>query len=228
MPPVPVEGSVKGRSQVLRAGAAAALLACAVVLALAGIDVLRWRLIDARARVGLAIGSHDRRIFEPATLLPVGVSRWLVAAGDDVEFGQALQRWSVVKFQAFKGPAAQADVGRAELALERLSSSHALSKRARGDAISLHAILLFEELGAQASTNNVQTAIDRGAEEFRRAIRVDPSNPYAKYDLEVMLRAPPPGSLFSPRPGTPPLKGSSKGVRGGAGAGGTISSGGGF
>lgn len=215
-------------SLALRVAAAAALLACAVVLTLAGIDVLRWRTVDAGARVGLAVGSHDPGIFEPATLLPDGVSRWLLAAGDDVDFGRALQRWSVVKFQAFRGPAAQADVGGAELALERLATSHALSTRARADAICLHAILLLQELSAQASTNDAQTAIDRGADEFRRAIRVDPGNADAKYDLEVMLRATPPGSSFSPRPGTPPLKGGSKGVRGGAGAGGTLDSGGGF
>jgi hypothetical protein len=220
---------VSGRwSLVVRAAVAVALLGCAVILALAGTDVLRWRSADAKARIGLAVGSSGPKIFEPSTLLPVGVSRWLLSAGDDVAFGRALQRWSVVKYQPFGGPAARAAVGRAELALERLSESHGLSKAARADAILLHGIVLLEELGAQASTSTMESVVDRTAAEFRRAIAVDPSNVYAKYDLEVLLRSLPPASQFAPGGGTPPLKGGTKGVRGGAGSGGTGNGGGGF
>jgi hypothetical protein len=204
------------------------LFAVAVVLALAATDVLAWRGQAAKTRVALSTGSRNPNSFEPETILPTTVSRGLLAADDDVEFDRALQQWSRVSHEPFRGTSGASALAQAELRLDHLARRGGLSAEARSDARLLHAILLFEELSGQSNTQTMGSAIARGIKEMKDALRVDPGNGFAKYDIEIMLRLLAPLGGPVPQPGEIPLKGSSSGVKGGGGSGGQLATGGGF
>lgn len=216
------------RRLIVHGAIATILLGLAVMLALAAADVLAWRGQAAASRVALSTGSSDPNAFEPDTILPTGVSRWLLAADDDVEFDRALQQWSQVSGAPFRGTAAASGLARAELTLDQLARRPGLSAEARSDARLLHSILLFEELSGQANTLTMGSAIARAVKEMKESLKFDPGNSFAKYDIERMLRLLAPLGGPVPQPGEIPLKGSSSGVKGGGGSGGQMASGGGF
>ena len=87
----------------LRAVAGLAAVALAVVLALAATDVLRWRGQTARASVELDARSYDPHIWAPRTVLPVGLSEWLLGTGDDVAFGRGLQLFRLLRSNRVRG-----------------------------------------------------------------------------------------------------------------------------
>ena len=86
------------RAIVIRTSVAAFLACVGIVSAFAARDVLAWRGQTAHADVAIASFSPDLSVWRPHTWLPAGASEWLVGAGDDVAFGQALQH-----FQVFRG-----------------------------------------------------------------------------------------------------------------------------
>jgi hypothetical protein len=163
-----------------------ALIGLAVVLALAAVDVLSWRGQSKRADVAVARVSRDLSVWQPHTMLPTGVSRWLLGTGDDVAFGRALQRFQILRSNGDQSLAADSGIELAneELALDQIVHSHQ-RKEIRGRAQQLHAILLFNQLLLQGI--DAKTVLERSIDEFRKAVRIDPSNATAKYDLEVLL-----------------------------------------
>jgi hypothetical protein len=181
---------------VLRAIGAVLALAVAVLLALAATDVLRWRGQPGRASVALDARSEDPGIWQPGTILPVGVSQWLVDAGDDVAFGRGLQRFRKLRNMpsnagaesggAFQ--ASQVEIAETELALERLAQQP-LPRRIRSRAQELSAIALFEHLtGGQSSLSSQAAPLEQTQLALARAIRTDPENDAAKADLEQLFR----------------------------------------
>jgi hypothetical protein len=199
------------RAIAIRAVATALLVGIAVVSALAARDVLAWRGQTAHADVAVASFSPDFGVWRPHTWLPASASEWLIGAGDDVEFGQALQH-----FQIFRGPQqwglfvvggggtpepsvfAHRTLELAQLEftfdqLARSSRSFELRSRAR----QLHGILLFQHLILQAG--DAKATLERTISDFTEAVRLDPGNATAKYDLEGLLY------LYSPlSQGEPP------------------------
>ena len=93
-----MEPVVTTRAIVIRTSVAAFLACVGIVSAFAARDVLAWRGQTAHADVAIASFSPDLSVWRPHTWLPAGASEWLVGAGDDVAFGQALQH-----FQVFRG-----------------------------------------------------------------------------------------------------------------------------
>jgi hypothetical protein len=181
---------------VLRAIGAFLAVAVAVVLALAATDVLRWRGQSARASVALDRRSEDPNIWRPGTILPVGLSEWLVDAGDDVAFGHGLQRFRELRAipsnaGASSGGAFQAsqvEIAEAQLALERLAQQP-LPRRLRSRAQELAAIALFEHLTTGQSSLSSQAApLEQTQLALSKAIRTDPGNDAAKADLEQLFR----------------------------------------
>ncbi len=210
----------------LRLAAAAALVLVAVLLAVVARDVLSWRGQTDRAAVGIAASSPNLGIWEPSTWLPTGISRSLLGAADDVELGRALQRFQLVRSGAggaYRNRLAVA--AQAELDLDRLGAT-ADHASARSRARMLHAILLYAQLRDQGG--DPLTPLLRVTEELQKAVRTDPANAAAKYDLEALLNVVKPlQAAFAP--GELPEKGAPKGSRvGGGGSGGSISGGGGF
>jgi hypothetical protein len=193
-----MEPIVSRRSIAIRTAAAALLASIGVLSALAARDVLAWRGQTKQADVAVAAFSPDLGAWRPHTWLPTGASEWLVGAGDDVEFGRALQ-----SFQLFRGhrqwglfvvsgvnndytKLAQRtlELARLELTFDTIARS---SQRAevRSRAQQLHAILLFQHLILQGT--EVKSMLARTIVDMARAVRLDPTNATAKYDLEGLL-----------------------------------------
>ena len=180
----------------LRAVAAVAALGLAVVLALAGADVLGWRGQTGRASVALDRRSHDPGIWEPDTVLPTSLSRWLVGADDEVEFGRGVQRFRLLRSMGSNRSRSSGDTFRANqvriaetsLALERLAR-RPLPPKLRSRAQQLAAIALFEHLLSGSSSLSSQVApLEQTQQALARAIRIDPDNDAAKIDLEQLFQ----------------------------------------
>lgn len=186
------------RSIVIRGAAVALLASIGVLAALTARDVLDWRGQTKRADVAVASFSSDFSVWRPQTWLPAGASEWLVGASDDVEFGQVLQRFQVFRGRHSEGlfvyngvrdePTRFAhraiEQAQLEFVLERIADG---SERAdvRSRAQQLHGILLFQHLILQQT--DAKTTLERTIAEFERAVRLDPTNATAKYDLEGLL-----------------------------------------
>jgi hypothetical protein len=193
-----MEPVVTNRSIAIRA-AAVTLLACIGVLAaLAARDVLAWRGQTKRADVAVASYSPDLGVWRPHTWLPARASEWLVGAGDDVEFGQALHHFQVfrgrqqaglfvfngVRDEPTKFAHRAIELAQLEFTLEQIATRPGRAK-VRSRARQLHGILLFQHLILQAT--DAKTALERTISDFEQAVRLDPTNATAKYDLEGLL-----------------------------------------
>src|SRR5439155_15660061 len=157
--------------------------------------------------------------------LPAAVSQWLVGAGDDVEFGQTLQRfqlfrghqqWGLFVLNVSTGPTELAhrtlELAQLEFKLDQLARS-SRSAELRSRARQLHGILLFQHLILQAG--DAKTTLERTIADFTEAVRLDPGNATAKYDLEGLLYLYKPLSNGKPPP--PPKNSSSTGASNGQG-----------
>src|SRR3954451_8212057 len=181
-----MDGAVSRREVIVRALATCALAGVGAVLALAGRDVLAWRGQTQKAEIAVARFSSDLGVWQPDTWLPTGVSRALLGTGDDVAFGRALQRFQVLRRDGEQSLGANngIDLANVELTLDQIARSHDRAD-VRGRAQQLHAILLFHQLLLQGL--DAKTVLERSIPDMQRAVRIDPSNATAKYDLEALL-----------------------------------------
>jgi hypothetical protein len=170
---------------VLRVTAALAALAAAALLAVAAEDARRWpdsvRLDDVRFRA-----APDRAEWRESDWAGAEAVRSLLAIDDDLEF-----RRLVAAFHR------QREGGRSNDALARLQAQAqletALRATERGDpdplrrarAANMLGVLSFE--AAISSPRGAQALLDQTLGEFRNAIRVDPREEEAKYNLELVL-----------------------------------------
>ena len=221
-----MEPVVSNRAIVIRAVATVALACIGLVSAFAARDVLAWRGQTAHADVAIASFSPDLGVWRPHTWLPAGASQWLLGTGDDVEFGQALQHFQVFRghqqwglFVANGGdgdPTAFAhrtlELAQLEFTFERIADS-SRSRELRSRARQLHGILLYQHLILQGG--DAKTTLERTIADFTQAVRLDPGNATAKYDLEGLLYLYKPLSNGKPPP--PPKNTSSTGASNGQG-----------
>lgn len=190
----------------LRGAAALLLVALAVVLALAAHDVFAWRGQTARANVAVASFSSDPGVWQPGTWLPVGASRSLLGTGDDVRFGRALQRLQILRGRVScpvsgdlprvnvsgQQPSACAtfdpsrvELASLELAFDNISRSK-VARSVRSRAQQLYALVLFQQLALQGGNSGVD-ALTTAIAGLQHALRTDPANAEAAYDLEALL-----------------------------------------
>jgi hypothetical protein len=167
-------------------GAVVLALALAVAIALLAADVLRWERQIDRGDLRYASDLGQEGMWTPDTILPVGVSRTLLAVGDDLAFRNGVQRFWLSRPRA---PVRQfADVTRrsgAERDLARLVGGEASGER-RSVVANLRGALVLEEtrgLGVQQSV-----LLRRAIEHFRQAVALDPSNDEAKFNLELAIK----------------------------------------
>jgi hypothetical protein len=190
------------RASRLAAAAVAVLVAAALLLAAA--DVRRWRATMHADDLAFRAGASPS--WNAGELLPFGVSRRVLAVGDDRALRQAM-----VLFRRAPGAHAAIEPG--------------FARRARGDAEFALAQAAEQSRGAQASqaqdllgvlafsdstsggAGGRASPVERSIAAFETAIRLDRDNASAKHNLELVLR------LIRAR-GHRPSSGPSPGTRG--------------
>jgi hypothetical protein len=210
-------------SLLARTALGAVVLVLGVLLLLTGFDVLRWRGQLERGQVALAARSADPAVWQPKTLLPTGVSRVALGAGEGVTYAKAVQQYELARRSRGPGFLQNPVLPTAQFTLLRFGQGDHPDVD-RSNALTMYGVLLYGGLAAQDLS--VVVILGRTIDQFRRAIELDPGNDAAKYDLEFLLRrvqASGGGESVGPPP-----KRSSRGQRTGAGAPGSALEGGGF
>ena len=164
----------------MKVAGAIVLAAVAVLAALLAGDVRSWPKALAQGDAAYGVTPH-RAAWTPSIRLG-GTAQALLGTGDDVAFRRALQLYRI----------AQSTPNRLDTAVElesaRSQADSALSAVARGphasQADTLLGILAFDESAGGAGSN----AADAAIADFSNAVRADPANAAAKFDLELMLR----------------------------------------
>jgi hypothetical protein len=136
-------------------------LALAVVLALLAVDVVRWRDALPASDVRYRVSPDDEALWKADELIPLGVSRDVLAVRDDIDFRLALR--------ALRG----AGLEDAVVDEDRLRRS-----RAAG----LLGVLWLARLVWE--TQDREELLAATVASLRLAIALDPTNDEAKYNLE--------------------------------------------
>lgn len=160
--------------------------AVAAFLVVLGLDVLSWRGDMERADLRFEAVAGERDMWRADTILPAGLSRELLDVDEDIAYREVLQQFGIARVRqpvrdqrdlARRGAVETqlAQIGEEPLGPERLSMLANLS-----------GALAFEE--ARFDEGQRATFLRRSLAEFREAIKVDPANEDAKYNLELVLR----------------------------------------
>ncbi len=166
--------------------AALVLLALAAAVALLAADIRGWertmRSDDARFAVAPAAASWQSR-----SVVPFRVAERLLGLGDDVRARRAFQLFqATAAVQVRLDDALEATARRAhtEDALAVVGRGHDASLASRADV--LLGILEFGDLARGGGAD--QSQAEATFSDFENAVRADPANENAKYDLELALR----------------------------------------
>ena len=160
--------------------------AVAAFLVVLGLDVLSWRGDMERADLRFEAVAGERDMWRADTILPAGLSRELLDVDEDIAYREVLQQFGIARVRqpvrdqrdlARRGAVETqlAQIGEEPLGPERLSMLANLS-----------GALAFEE--ARFDDGQRATFLRRSLAEFREAIKLDPANEDAKYNLELVLR----------------------------------------
>ena len=170
----------------LRIAAALAALVVAGVVAVAAEDARRWpenlRLDDVRFRA-----APERADWGESKWLGADAVRSILALDDDLEFRRVVAAFhrqregGVTDTDAVARLQAQAQLETALRAIEREDSSQ--QRRAR--AANMLGVLSFD--AAISTPRGAQSLLDQTVGEFRAAIRIDPREEEAKFNLELLL-----------------------------------------
>jgi len=192
----------------MKIAGAAVLIAVAVFAALLAGDVRSVPIAFTQGDAAYAVTPH-RATWVPSTRLG-GAATDLLGAGDDIAFRRALRLYRITESTPNRLDTA------VELQTLRSQAETALSASAHGphasQAETLLGILAFGESAAGAGSNGADAAIS----DFSNAVRADPTNLAAKFDLELMLRL---TAAQGSRTGTGPGGSFGRGGRRGAGGG---------
>ena len=199
---------------IVRLGAAAGMLAVALLLALYARDVWRWQRAvedaDARARLGHVAPTAWRA----DTVLPQSWSRSRLGLDDDLVFRRTTAL--ALTHVSEQGTADnQKTRGIIETALARIARNDTNHVRASQAADILGVLLYNDPISPDQAANAYQDPQETGPDEqktpeekaesqFITAVRLDPANENAARNLELMLR----------RPGPPPHRGAPKAAAG--------------
>jgi hypothetical protein len=160
-------------------GVTALGLACAVLAA----DVRAWKTALPNGDAIYA-ASPSEASWTPDTRLG-GLSADLLGVHDDVATRRALQRYAAAAHLSLRLDNALAVQNARAQAQDALTRVAAGSDGARaGQALTLLGVLTF----GGTATGAQQDQVDAAASDFADAIRADPSNSAAKFDLELLLR----------------------------------------
>lgn len=172
--------------------AAAACLVLAVGLALAAVDVARWRTTIADDDVRFAAGAPTTG-WQPETLAPFRAGERALAVGDDVAFRRMLRLLRASRLLDLTVSDPVLAIRRTELT-ERLESIVARDPDPvlRSRASSLLGVVSVVSWNSTPPQGTQQ--VDRSElllaaiASFEQAIGLDPENDDAKYNLQLMLQ----------------------------------------
>lgn len=162
------------------------LAVLAVLLAALAVDVLRFErkveASDLRFTTRL-----DRNVsWTPDTLLPAGIAKGVLAAGDDLQYRSTTQRFWLsdprAPLRAFEDVTRRAG---AERELAELFDG-ASDPAQRSLLATMRGGLLLEE--ARSTPSQREVFVRRAIEQFQQAIALDASNDDAVHDLELSLK----------------------------------------
>lgn len=168
-------------------GALALLLAAAGVLALLlALDVRRVHANLVSSDVAFASRPAERSLWRPREVLPFGVARRLLGAGDDVEYRRAVRLYllSNASSNSYLDPTLDAARGSAQVALTDIAVADPEVSR-RSSAENLLGVIAFASAIRDQSTRG--TFLENAVAAFQTAIKDEPGNDRAKYNLELAL-----------------------------------------
>jgi hypothetical protein len=114
-----------------------------------------------------------------------GISEALLGISDDVQLRNALQRYvdaSKLHLRLDNALAVESARARAQDALEQVS--HTRDPRRVSQVLTLLGILAYRA----SASGGAQSQVDAAISDFTDAVRADPANDQAAYDLELLLR----------------------------------------
>jgi hypothetical protein len=167
----------------VRVSLAVAFVALAVLVALLAGDVRAWRSSLAAGDAAYA-ATPSRASWTPDTRLG-GVAEGLLGVRDDVQLRDALQRYidaSKLHLRLDNALSVESARARAQDALEQIS--HANDLRRVSQVLTLLGILAYRA----SASGGAQSQVDAAISNFTDAVRADPANTEAAFDLELLLR----------------------------------------
>jgi hypothetical protein len=167
----------------VRVSLAVAFVALAVLVALLAGDVRAWRSSLAAGDAAYA-ATPSRASWTPDTRLG-GVAEGLLDVRDDVQLRDALQRYidaSKLHLRLDNALSVESARARAQDALEQIS--HANDLRRVSQVLPLLGILAYRA----SASGGAQSQVDAAISNFTDAVRADPANMEAAFDLELLLR----------------------------------------
>jgi len=167
----------------LRLGLAAVLAVLAVLVALAAGDVRAWHSALA-AGDATYVAAPSRAAWTPHARLG-GVSATMLGTRDDVQLRKALQLYvDAAKLHLRLDNAVDVESARARAqdALEQVS--RASDRQRASQVLTLLGILAYRA----AAAGGAQSQVDAAVSDFTDAVRADPGDEQAAYDLELLLQ----------------------------------------
>jgi hypothetical protein len=167
----------------VRVSLAAVFVALAVLAALLAGDVRAWRSSIAAGDVAYAVTPSRASWTVEARL--GSASETLLGIRDDVQLRDALQQYlDVSKLQLRLDNALTVESARARVqdALEQVSHAHDPMRVSQ--VLTLLGILAYRA----SASGGAQSQVDAAISDFTDAVRADPANEQAAFDLELLLR----------------------------------------
>jgi hypothetical protein len=167
----------------LRIGVVAALAVLAVVAALLAADVRAWPVALERGDAAYAIAPAQAR-WTPSTHLG-GLAAALLGLPGDVAARRALRRYSqVAGLHQHLNDALEIQTEREAAITSLAGPASSPDPRLAAQARTLLGILTFNEAAEGGGISQTNAAVA----DFTDAVRADPGNTAAKFDLELLLR----------------------------------------
>jgi hypothetical protein len=175
--------------RIVRLALAAAAVGIAAILALLAVDVARWDRTVARDDLRFAKTPSRFDLWRGDEILPLGFAREVLAVDDDLAYRRAVRTFwrSQPRAGVQVGPKAVVLRARAQLLLERIANTDP-DRRRRSEAANLLGVLSMTAQRFDVG-NRGPKLLERAVTNFRVAVKLDPSNEDAKYNLELFLRA---------------------------------------
>jgi hypothetical protein len=161
--------------------AATVALVLAAVLALLAADVRTWRDTLRADDLRVQLSPSSQVDWDTSTLLPTGIARSVLDIDDDRELRRGIAAFRAAdRARGFARPRVR---GAAEAALAEVAASNDAHAHA-SQAFDLLGILAFSD----STSGRRATPVERSLAAFDNAVRRDPGNTAAKYNLELLLR----------------------------------------